>query len=148
MRRRGSPPNSLIEDTIMSAAIDLELFARTRAAVNEDPSFRKLGTADMMAGIRLGDTAFIVQFEAFECAGVEQVDVEQLRDADFYLELPAPALQHYLAGRKAGTAPSLSSLDLDTEGGIVRGTDPLRTLKFERYLGTLQAFFDKSANLA
>ncbi len=131
----------------MTAPVDLDLLMRTCAAVNADPAFRKLGTTDMIAGVKADDAAFIVTFEAFECAGVQQIDADQLRDADFYLELSAEAWQRYLAGRKAGSAPSLSGLDLQTEGGVLRGAEPLKTLKFERYIGTLQAFFDKSATL-
>ena len=128
-------------------AIDLDLLNRACAAVNAEPDFKKLGTADVAAGIKSGDDAFLVRFEAFECAGVERIEVEQLRDADFHLDLDPKDWQLYLLGRKAGKAPSLSALDIATDGGIVRGSDPLKTLKFERYLGTLQAFVDTAARL-
>ncbi len=132
----------------MASALNLDLLSRACAAVNSDADFKKLGTADMIAGIKVDNAAFTVTFEAFEVAGVEAIAVDELRDADFYLELPAQAWQRYLAGRKAGRAPTLSVLDLETDGGILRGAEPLKTLKFERYIGTLQAFFDKGAALA
>jgi hypothetical protein len=131
----------------MSGLIDIGLLERTCTALGKDPAFRKLGSADMVAGIKAGDAAFSVTFEAVECAGAEQIEIDQLRDTDFYLELPSKAWQRYLVGRKAGKGPSLSGLDLETDGGILRGSEPLKTLKFERYIGTLQAFFDKSATL-
>ena len=132
----------------MAGALDLGLFERARSAVNADPAFRKLGTADVSVGIRRGDDAFLVRFEAFECAGVEAVDEDRIRDADFELTLAGTGWDRYLAERRAGRAPSLLSLDLDTPGGILRGRDPRLTLKFERYQATLQAFVDKSAELA
>jgi hypothetical protein len=130
------------------AASNVELLARTRDAVNADRAFRKLGTTDARVGIKIGETAFLVEFEAFECASVAAIDLDALRDADFYLELSGDAWQTYLAGRRAGTAPSLVSLDVDTPDGIVKAADPLKLLKFERYHLTLQAFVDTGAQLA
>jgi hypothetical protein len=130
------------------AALNLTLLEKTRAAVNADKEYRKLGTTDARVGIKAGEAAYLVDFEAFECAAVAAIELDALRDADFYLELPPDAWQSYLAGRRAGTAPSLISLDVDTPNGIVKGTDPLKTLKFERYHLTLQSFFDTGARLA
>jgi hypothetical protein len=128
--------------------IDAPLLERTREAVNSDPAFRKLGTADLRLGIHCGERAFIVSFEAFECSAVDAVEPEQLRDADFVLERSESAWADYLSARRAGAAVSLLSLDLDTPGGILRGSDPRRTLGFERYQATVQAFFDRAASLA
>jgi len=132
----------------MTTVLNLPLLEKTRDAVNADRDFRKLGTTDARVGIKAGESAFLVDFEAFECAAVAAIDLDALRDADFYLELSPDAWQSYLAGRRAGTAPSLVSLDVDTSDGIVKGTNPLKTLKFERYHLTLQAFFDTGARLA
>jgi hypothetical protein len=99
-------------------------------------------------GIKAGDDAYIVDFVAFECAGVAAIDLDSLRDADFYLDLSPDAWRTYLAGRASGAAPSLVSLDIDSPNGIVKGSDPLKTLKFERYHLTLQSFLDKGARLA
>ena len=130
------------------ASLNLALLNKARDAVNADREFRRLGTCDARVGIKAGDTAFVVEFTAFECAGVAPIDVDALRDVDFYLELNPKAWQGYLAGRRAGTAPTLISLDVDSPDGIVKGTDPLKTLKFERYHLTLQLFLDTGARLA
>jgi hypothetical protein len=132
----------------MTAPIDLKLLERARTAINADAEFRRLGTSDVRMGIKAGDDAFIVDFVAFECAAVTSIDRDALRDADFYLELTPDAWREYLAGRANGTAPSLVSLDVDSPNGIVKGSDPLKTLKFERYHLTLQRFLDKGAQLA
>jgi hypothetical protein len=128
--------------------LNLALLTRTRDAVNADRDFRRLGTCDARVGLKVGDSAFVVEFAAFECAAVSAVDVDALRDADFYLELSPAAWQGYLDGRRAGTGPTLVSLDVDTPDRIVKGTDPLKALKFERYHLTLQSFFDTGARLA
>ena len=131
-----------------AAPIDLKLLERTRVAVNGDPEFHRLGTSDVRVGLKAGDEAFIVDFVAFECAAVTAIDLDSLRDADFYLELTPAAWRNYLAGRAQGTAPSLVSLDVDAPNGIVKGSDPLKVLKFDRYHLTLQSFLDKGAQLA
>ncbi len=130
------------------AVLNLSLLEKTREAVNADKGYRKLGTTDARLGLKVGEVAFLVDFVAFECVAVAMVELDALRDADFYLELTPDAWKSYLAGRRAGTAPTLISLDVDTPDGIVKGTDPLKTLKFERYHLTLQSFFDIGARLA
>jgi len=132
----------------VSSVLNLTLLNNARDAVNSDPAFRQLGTCDVRMGIKAGDSAFLVDFVAFECAGIEQIDVDALRDADFFVELSPAEWRTYLAGRRGGSAPTLVSLDVDTADGIVKGADPLKTLKFERYHLTLQAFVDKGAELA
>jgi hypothetical protein len=132
----------------MPAALNLDLLQKVRASVNDDRDFRRLGSCDARVGIKVGDAAFLVECEAFECAAVAAIDLDALRDADFYLELSADAWKSYLSGRRSGTAPTLVSLDVDAPNGIVKGADPLKTLKFERYHLTLQSFFDTGARLA
>jgi len=132
----------------MTASISLALLERTRTAVNADAEFRRLGTCDARVGIKAGDDAFLVDFVAFECAAVAAIDLDSLRDADFYLELAPHSWKTYLAGRANGTAPTLVSLDVDSPNGIVKGSDPLKALKFERYHLTLQSFLDRGARLA
>ena len=132
----------------MSASLNLSWLEKVRAAVNADRNFHRLGTTDVRVGIKAGDSAFLVDFEAFECTAVAAIDLDALRDADFYLDLSPDAWKSYLAGRREGSAPSLVSLDIDTPDGIVKGNDPLKTLKFERYHLTLQSFFDTGARLA
>ncbi len=133
---------------VPKTSLNLALLNQTRDAVNADREFRRLGSCDARVGIKVGEAAFVVEFVAFECAEVAAIDVDALRDVDFYLELDPASWKGYLAGRRAGTAPTLVSLDVDTRGGIVKGTDPLKTLKFERYHLTLQSFFDTGARLA
>jgi hypothetical protein len=131
----------------MSHPFDLALLERARDAVNADRSLDRLGSCDLKLGIKADGAAFLVDFVAFECAHVGEVDADGLRDAEIVIGQDAASWQRYLAGRRAGTAASLVSLDLDAPGGIVTAADPLKALKFERYHLTLQAFFDTLAGL-
>jgi len=130
------------------SALNLTVLQKAREAVNADAEFRRLGTCDTRMGLKIGDAAYIVDFVAFECESVREIEVEALRDADFYLELSPAAWREYLDGRATGDAPSLISLDVDSPDGIVKGRDPLQTLKFERYHLTLQSFLDQGARSA
>ena len=132
----------------MMTSLNLTMLERMRDAVNADRDFRRLGTADVRVGIKVGEQAFLIQFEAFECSAVSEIAIDELRESDFYVELSQQAWQTYLAGRQRGTAPSLVSLEVDAPDGIIKGTDPLQMLKFERYHLTLQSFLDSGARLA
>jgi hypothetical protein len=132
----------------MSQPFDLALLERARAAVNADHGLDRLGSCDLRLGVKAASAAFLVDFVAFECASVSEVDEDGLRDAEIVIEQDAASWQRYLDGRRMGTAPTLMSLDLDVPDGIVTASDPLQALKFERYHLTLQAFFDTLAGLA
>ena len=130
-------------------ALDLNRLERSRDGVNRDAGFRALGSCDARVGLRDGANAYLVTFEAFECASVARIHVDDLRDADLYLELDSAGWDAYLDGRRRRSAPSLLSLDLDAPGGIVRSSaDPRKALEFERYHATLQAFIDAGAAAA
>lgn len=128
----------------------LDWLEDARAALNADPGFRRLGSADMTLGLALGDDAVLVRFEAFEIAAVEHVAAGALRDADLVLEMSPREWNGYLQGRRSGRGDSLLSLALDRERErpLLRAASPLRRLLFERYNRTLQAFIDKGAALA
>ncbi len=56
------------------ASLNLALLTRTRDAVNADRDFRRFGTCDARVGIKVGESAFVVDFEAFECAAVAAIE--------------------------------------------------------------------------
>ena len=115
------------------------------AAVNQDPAFRKLGSTDLVVGLKSGKAVRIVGFEAFDVASVEAADEAALRDCELVIEMTPRQWTDYLARRARGTAPSLVSLDIDC--GIVRAGDPLLRLKFDRYHLSIQALCDAGARI-
>jgi hypothetical protein len=121
---------------------------KAKTLCNDDPAFRQLGSCDARVGLKVGDAAYLVAFEAFECVSVQAVDPADLRDADFYLDMSRTAWLDLLARRRSGTSEgSLVSYDVTERGAAVRAVNPLNALKFERYHRTLQHFVDKVASL-
>lgn len=123
----------------------LDWLPGAQAALNEDPAFRKLGSTDLVLGLKSGRAVRRVVFEAFEIASVDETDEAALRDCEVVIEMTPREWTNYLRRRAKGTGPSLVSLNLDRE--IVRAANPLDGLKFDRYHLSLQALVDQGAQL-
>ena len=121
----------------------LDWLPGAQAALNKDPAFRKLGSTDLVLGLKSGRAVRRVVFEAFEIASVDESDEAALRDCDVTIEMTPREWTNYLRRRAKGTGPTLSSLDLDR--GIVQAANPLDRLKFDRYHLSLQALVDQGA---
>ena len=124
----------------------LDWLDQAAKAVNADPAFRKLGSADMRIAFKAGAVARGITFEAFEVTSVQNVGENDLRDWELVIDMPARNWTNYLRQRAAGRGPSLVSLDIDRN--IVKAPDPLARLKFERFHLSLQALVDKGARSA
>ena len=124
----------------------LDWLPTAQAALNEDPAFRKLGSTDLVLGLKSGRAVRRVVFEAFEIASVDETDEAALRDCELVIEMTPREWTNYLRRRAKGTGPSLVSLNLDRE--IVRAANPMDGLKFDRYHLSLQALVDQGARLA
>ena len=119
----------------------LDWLEAAAAAVNEDPAFRKLGSVDLVLGLKAGRVVRTVTFEAFGVADVEDTNDTALRDCDLVIEMSPREWTNYLRRRARHAGPSLLALDLDR--GIVSAANPLNRLKFERYHLSLQALVDQ-----
>ena len=124
----------------------LDWLTGARDALNESPAFRKLGSTDLVLGLKAGRTVRKVVFEAFEIASIQETDESALRDCELIIEMTPREWTNYLRRRAKGSGPSLVSLDLDKK--IVRAANPLLKLKFDRYHLSLQALVDQGAQLA
>ncbi|MCY4014414.1 MAG: hypothetical protein OXG82_17050 [Gammaproteobacteria bacterium] len=124
----------------------LDWLPGAQAALNDDPAFRKLGSTDLVLGLKSGRAVRRVVFEAFEIASVDETDEAALRDCEIVIEMSPREWTNYLRRRAKGTGPTLMSLDLDRD--IVRASNPLDQLKFDRYHLSLQALVDQGAQLA
>lgn len=127
----------------------VEWFEAVRAAANSDPVFRSLGTAEAQVGVKVGDDVYVLDFDAFECAGVSQVEEHILVDVDFYLEMSAEDWQSLLTNvRENDGADSDHTFNtLDVENGIVESSNPYGMNSFPRYHLTVQRFFDVSSQV-
>ena len=128
----------------MSAGGQLAWVEPAAQALNADAGFRKLGSVDLVLGLKSGRAARVVVFEAFSIERVERANEARLRDCDVVIEMTPQLWNGYLRRRAAGKGPSLVALDL--ERAIVQAPDPLSRLKFERYHLSLQALVDRGAN--
>ncbi len=129
----------------------LEWFESLQRMVNEDASYRQFGTVDAQMGVKVGDSIYIVAFEAFACQGVRAGTDYDLINVDFFLEMAPSAWRAMLddikANGGAGAGQTLVSLDMIHEISNNATGDQLRADMFFRYNQSLQHFFDLSANL-
>ena len=129
----------------------VEWFEAVRDLVNNDESYRRLGTVDASVGIKVGDTLLEVDFEAFECAGVKEISEDDLRDLDFWLEQSPEQWKDMLEDIKkngaAGLGFTLNTLDLNLPEGFAKSHDGYRRDAFYRFNQSLQHFFDSSAKI-
>ena len=129
----------------------VEWFEEVKKAVNGSREFRALGNCDTSMGVKVGERAFRLKFEAFACEGVSEVGVEGLGELDFYLEMSPGEWRELLDNIKANDGAdgehSLNTLDLSREGGVLRAKDDLLRQSFFRYHLSIQNFFDASAQV-
>ena len=121
-------------------ALSTEWLERARARVNADPKFRKRGSIDTQMAISIGGDRYLVSFAAFGCASVRAIGANDLRDADFVVEMSADQWQRFLDGRRDGAGRTLA--ELDTTDGVVKAQNPRKKLDFLRYHTSIQAFID------
>ena len=126
-------------------------FDAIRDIVNNDARFRHFGAVDATIGVRVGDKAYEVVFEAYECNSAREISPAQVEDCDFYLE-QSPAqwremIENIKTHGKADVTHTLNTIDLNMAQGLARGNDGYKVDLFYRFNQSLQDFFDSSARL-
>ena len=126
-------------------------FEEVRSAANAGGMLRGLGSCNASVGVKIGECAYLLSFEGFECSAVERVEADELLYADFYLDMPLDEWHGLIRcirdNGRADAEHSLNRLDLAVPGGIVKSADEYRRNGFLRYHLTLQAFFDAAAEV-
>lgn len=129
----------------------LEWFEAVRESANSDSQFTSQGSINCRMGIKVGDAAFAIAFEGFECAAVESISDNELRDIDFYIDMSPDdwkeMLDNIAANGGSDSAHTLNTLDLTMPSGCVKSHNELRRTAFFQYHLSLQAFFDASAKV-
>ena len=123
------------------------------SALNAEDAWRRLGSTDLVLGLKSGRAVRVVAFEAFAVASVGTVAAARLRDCDLVLEMTPRQWTDYLRRRARGDGPSLVALDAaraaaGTQPPLARADTPLARLGFERYHLSLQALVDRGAAIA
>jgi len=128
-----------------------EWFNEIRELVNADPAFRHFGTVDATVGIKVENKIYELTFEAFECTGVREASENDLRDMDFWLELPYERWKDMVTNiqknGKADLTHTLNTIDLSTPEGFARSHDGYRRDAFYRFNQSLQDFFNASSKI-
>ena len=130
----------------MSAALSSKWLKAAQSQVNTDPAFRALGSVDTDMALKVGQTAYLVTFSGFSCYGVRKISSNELREADFVVEMSPKGWEIFVEGRRSGEGPSLAELDVTND--VVRVEDPRQKLEFLRYHLSVQAFIDAGARAA
>ena len=129
----------------------VEWLEAVRESANNDSQFTSQGTVNCVMGVKVGDSAFAITFEGFECASVQAINEGELRDLDFYIDLSPPEwrdlLDNIAANGGSDSAHTLNTLDLTMPSGCVKSGSELRRAAFFQYHLSLQAFFDASARV-
>ncbi len=126
--------------TVSAAELSAAWLERARDAVNADRAFRKRGSIDARIGLKVGGASYLVTFSGFSCHTVQTANGNDLRDADFVIDMGADEWARFLDGRRSGEGRSL--VELDTTDTIVSAANPRKQLDFLRYHTSVQAFFD------
>ena len=129
----------------MSESLSAKQLKQAQAAINNDPTFRQLGSIDLNLAIRVGNTCFQVVFDGFSCKEINKLEVSELRDMDCVLKFSRDQWVGFIEGCRTGTGPSL--IVLDTNEGLTEASSPIKKLLIPRYHLSLQAFFEAYAKL-
>jgi len=122
------------------STLSAEFLERARERINADSKFRKRGTIDTNMAFNVGGDRYLVSFAAFGCASVKTIGPNDLRDADFVVEMSGDQWQRFVDGRRSGTGRTLA--ELDTTDDVVKAQNPRKKLDFLRYHTSIQAFID------
>ena len=137
----------------MAVFPSVDWFDAVRNVFNADDRYRGAGggCCNCLAGFRIADRVFVLEFDGIECSAAAEGDDETLDDVDFYLDMPADAWRDMVANIAANGGAdlhhTLNTLDLGRDDGLAmsRHGDQVREDLFFRYNQTLQFFFDASA---
>ena len=118
-----------------------------------DERYRKFGRVDALVGIRVRERMFRMTFDVFEIRDIREIQFDELRDLDFYLEMEPERWRAMIESIKendgAGLEYTLNTIDLKLPDGLAINAmgDGYRMDKFFRFNQSLQRFFDLSARV-
>ena len=131
----------------------VEWLQQVAEITTKDDAYRKYGRCDAFVGLRVGDQLYSLTFDVFDINDIHETSEEELRDADFVLEMSpsgwAGLIANIAENGKADREHTLNSLDLRLPDGLARNTtgDGYRLDKFFRFNQSLQCFFDNSSRI-
>ncbi len=119
--------------------LSVKTLKKAQGIVNDDAAFRHLGHVDLTMGIKVGKLTYLISFAGFSCSAVRKISANEIREADFMIEMSKTQWDAFIAGCRSGDGPSLAQLD--SREYVVKAEDPRKKLQFLRYHNSIQAFF-------
>ena len=127
----------------MSHAMNLSTLKHAMKSANEGTELRKLGSCDAIMGIRIASKCFAVTFAAFEVTDVTEIEEDELREVDFYIDMKKKDWDAFLQSLEGEAPRSLNELDLENQ--VIKSADERRRLTFFQYHRSFQRFFEIAA---
>ncbi len=130
-------------------------FQAVRKVYNGDPSLHSGGggACDTVSGFKVGDQNYLIEFEGLECADIRAASDDEMKAADFVIEMKTELWKEMVANiqqhGKADLDHTLNSIDLSQDESIAYSpvNDQYRQDLFYRYNQNFQDFFDASARV-
>lgn len=119
----------------------------------QDDRYRHFGRCDAIVGLLIGEHCYSLTFDVFDIKDIHETSLDELRDADFVLEMPAEQwsdlVKNTIEHGKADLHHTLNTIDLTLPDGLARNLtgDGYRHDKFYRFNQSLQCFFDNAAKV-
>jgi hypothetical protein len=137
----------------MPAFPSIEWLSAVAELAMGDDVYRHFGRVDATVGLKVGERVFRLTFDVFDARDIREINDDELRDVDFYLDMEPERWQSMLRSiheqGKAEREFTLNSLDLTLPDGLHQNAidDGYRADKFFRFNESLQRFFDLSAQV-
>ena len=123
--------------------LSVKSLKKAQNIVNNDSDFRHLGNVDLTMGVKVGKFMCLITFEGFTCHGVRKITENEVREADFMIDMSQAQWDRFITGCQSGEGLNLAQLD--STDYIVKANDPRKKLQFLRYHTSIQAFFEAYA---
>ncbi len=125
--------------------------ALATSARSDIDRYRRLGATDIALGLIVGDQAFRLEFEDYECTDISPWDSSDTGAVDCWVSASPQdwdeLIAHIRSRKKADSTHTLNSLVLADDRFHLGGTSQLGMDKFYRYNATLQSFFEEASRL-
>ena len=130
-----------------------EWFEALAEIAKNDERYRKFGRLNAVVAFKVGDTIISANFDVLNIHEIHEISENQMRDADFVIEMDPDEWRGMIEDIKANGHASLdwtlNTLDLKGDEPIHKNLmeDGFKADMFFRYNPSLQVFFDDSAQL-
>ncbi len=130
-----------------------EWFEELAAITVEDEGYRKFGRLNAVVAFKVGETVISVNFDVLNIHEISAITENEMRDADFVVEMEPDQwrgmLEDIASNGHASLDWTLNTLDLKFDEPIHRNLmeDGFKADMFFRYNPSLQVFFDNVSKI-